>query len=173
MIELIVSISENNAIGKKNNLPWKLKSDLSHFTQISKGRLLVMGKNNYLSMKAIYDKKYPSQNRFMGLNRTALVLSDTPIENPPQNVQIVNSFDKALIIAQKRNGLIIGGGMIYKLFLQFVDKMYITKVHTTVKDADVFFPEINEAEWEIKKISEQKKDKNNEYGFSILEYTRI
>lgn len=173
MLELIVSISANNAIGKKNNLPWKLKDDLTHFTQISKGRLLVMGKNNYLSMKVIYDQKYPNQNRFIGLNRTAVVLSDTPIENPPSNVKIVNSFDDALVIAKAKDGLVIGGGMIYKLFLPFVDKMYITKVHTTVEDADVFFPEINEKEWNIKEISEHKKDKNNEFGFTIFEYTRI
>ena len=138
MLELIVSISENNAIGKKNNLPWKLKSDLSHFIQISKARLLVMGKNNYLSMKAIYDQKYPNQNRFIGLNRTALILSDTTIENPPSNVRVVNTFEEALSIAKNENGLVIGGGMIYKLFLPFVDKMYITKVHTVVEDADVF-----------------------------------
>jgi dihydrofolate reductase (trimethoprim resistance protein) len=49
---------------------------------------------------------------------------------------------------------IFGGEVIYKLFLPFVKKLYITKLHHHF-EGDKFFPQLNDEEWN--KISVEKE----------------
>ena len=45
---------------------------------------------------------------------------------------------------------VIGGGMIYKLFIEKADKLYITHVDAEFPDADTYFPVIDENIWQKK-----------------------
>ena len=66
---------------------------------------------------------------------------------------------------------VIGGGSIYKQFFPIVDYLYITKVHTTFSNADTFFPILND-EWELVHQENYKKNNDNEYDYSYLEYKK-
>ncbi len=48
---------------------------------------------------------------------------------------------------------IFGGEQIYNMFLPYVEKMYITKIHHEF-EGDTFFPEVNIDEW--KEVSVEK-----------------
>ena len=41
---IIVAISENNAIGKNNQLLWHLPADLKHFKALTAGNTIIMGR---------------------------------------------------------------------------------------------------------------------------------
>ena len=50
MINLIVAIAENNAIGIAGDLLCHLPNDLKHFKEITTGATVVMGKNTFFSL---------------------------------------------------------------------------------------------------------------------------
>src|ERR1700712_3226749 len=47
---IVVAISENNAIGKNNQLLWYLPADLKHFKNITTGHTVIMGRKTYDSV---------------------------------------------------------------------------------------------------------------------------
>ena len=49
-ISHLVAVSNNNVIGKNNDLPWKLKRDLQHFKNYTTGKTIVMGRKTYESI---------------------------------------------------------------------------------------------------------------------------
>src|SRR5690554_2907018 len=50
IISLIVAVSENGVIGKNNELPWKLSSDLKRFKYYTKGKAVIMGRKTFESI---------------------------------------------------------------------------------------------------------------------------
>jgi dihydrofolate reductase len=50
MITIIAAASENNALGKDNDLVWHLPDDFKRFKELTSGSMIVMGKNTWLSL---------------------------------------------------------------------------------------------------------------------------
>ena len=49
-INIIVAMCKNNGIGYKNNLPWRISSDLKKFRKLTIGNkknAIIMGKNTW------------------------------------------------------------------------------------------------------------------------------
>lgn len=65
--------------------------------------------------------------------------------------------------------MIIGGATIYNEFIEYSNKMLITLIEDTCKDADVYFPKINEEQWDIRMIDVYKE---NNIRYKHLEYIR-
>ncbi len=155
---LVVAISENNAIGKDNQLLWHLPADLKHFKNITTGHTIIMGRKTYDSI----GKPLP--------NRRSIVITrqkDLHIEG----VEVVNSLDAAIALCKPDEKVyVIGGAEIYKHALSFCQKIYLTRVHQYY-EADAFFPELSLEEWkEIDKIDHVTDEKNTiPYSFSTLE----
>ena len=72
-------------------------------------------------------------------------------------------------MAKDGRDVFIGGGYgIYKEALPYVDVMYITEVQLVVEDGDLFFPQLNEADFE-KSVGETLGD---EIKFTRTVYIR-
>src|SRR3989344_1573680 len=138
-ISIIVAAAENNAIGRKNDLPWKISADLKHFVEVTKGKTVLMGLNTYKSILNILGKPLP--------NRKNLILTFT--KDPSINQEQFTSFDDVLRLAEKENIFVIGGASVYKQTLPYAKTLYLTRVHTNIDDADAFFPEVSENEWKL------------------------
>ena len=69
---------------------------------------------------------------------------------------------------------IIGGSQIYELYLDRIDEIHLTRVHTR-NSGNINFPDINWSEWEEEIIEKSSKDDRNEYEttYSILKKSRI
>ena len=52
-----------------------------------------------------------------------------------------------------------------------IDEMFITLVHESY-EAETFFPEFEEENWESEIIFEQEKDTQHEAAFTVKNYTR-
>ena len=65
---------------------------------------------------------------------------------------------------------IVGGASIYKMFIDIADRLYITHIEAEDKDADVYFPEIDNNKWSKKILA---KDEDNNIKFTQVEYTKI
>jgi len=159
-ISIIVAIASNYAIGKDNDLLWHLSEDLKRFKRITGGSTIIMGRNTYLSLP-----KRPLPNRIN------VIISDIP-DDHFEGAETVDSIDAALKYCDtETESFIIGGGSIYRQFMPLASKLYITRVHQDF-EGDVFFPEIDEKEWELAEESEVQVDENNSLRYSFLTYLR-
>lgn len=157
-LSIIVAVSENNAIGKDNQLLWHLPADLRHFKSITSGHTIIMGRKTYQSI----GKPLP--------NRRNIVISRKANLQIP-GVEVVGTINDALALCNtEQEVFIIGGAEIYRQTLPYTHKIYLTRVHRYF-DGDTFFPELSTAEWqEVEKIDYLPDEKNTlPYSFSTLE----
>ena len=137
IITIIVAASENNVIGKNNDLIWRLPNDLKRFKELTSGHCIIMGRKTYESLPGILP------------NRKHIVLTRKHKNEFPENILVVNNFEEALYEARDdSNPFIIGGGEIYKSGIKFAEKIELTRVHENF-DGDTFFPKIDSDTWTL------------------------
>src|SRR5262252_7943704 len=49
-IIIVAAVAENGVIGRGNALPWRLKSDMAHFRELTMGKPVVLGRKTYQSI---------------------------------------------------------------------------------------------------------------------------
>jgi dihydrofolate reductase len=152
MISLIVAKAENDVIGSSNELPWYLPKDLKHFSQITTGHTVIMGRKTYDSIIARIGKPLPNRKNVIITKQAGFIAPDCVV---------VNSLEDAVRdVPDQEEVFIIGGAQIYKEALPMVDRLYITHVHAEPK-GDILFPEIDLSEWEkLEEMSNQKDEKH-------------
>ena len=103
-----------------------------------------------------------------------MLTSDYTYATPYDNVFIYHNLEDVIHDYTEHGGneeiFICGGEQVYKQFLPYADKLYLTIVHNTF-DADTFFPAIND-EWKVVSRQDNKADENNEYDYSFLIYEK-
>ena len=161
MIALVVAAAENNAIGKNNQLLWHLPNDLKFFKNTTWGGVVIMGRKTFESV----NKPLPG--------RTNIVITKQA-DWSAQNVIVVNSISDAIQKAKDLNFkeiFIIGGGEIYKESMLLADKIYLTKVHTTI-EGDTFFPELQMNQWKMISNKDFSSDEKHVFDYSFQEWER-
>ena len=165
-IKLIVATSENNVIGIKNDLPWHLPDDMSYFKKITTNSVVIMGRNNYLSIP----------DRFRPLkNRTNIILTTKP-DFSPKDCLIANSLEAGIELGKKEKRtdiFIICGGMVYKYAIEndLVDIIFLTRIHAHIK-GDTFFPNIDMINWKEINSRFQDKDVKHKFSFTFFKYEK-
>lgn len=156
MVNIIVAITENNAIGKDNKLLFSLKKDLQNFREVTTGQIVIMGRKTFESIGK------PLPNRV-----NAVITREKQIDG----VKIYTSLEEAIKTLNDeypdKEIFIIGGGQIYKEALDndLVDTLYMTKIKKEVLDADTYFPSIDyKKKW---RISDVKRYFENDIEFFI------
>ena len=164
ILSFIVAVAEDNAIGKNNSLPWHLPEDLKFFKRTTIGKPVVMGRKTFESL----GKPLPGRLNIVLSHNTDLAL--------PEGVLLFSNADAAIEELQKReveDAFIIGGGKVFESTLSIVDRMYITRVHTTVPDADAFFPEIDHTHWKMTWEEKHEADAQHQYSYDFQLFDRI
>jgi len=155
MISIIVAVAENDVIGKDNDLIWHLPRDMKHFKETTTGHFIIMGR-----------KTFESNGRALP-NRTNVIITRDKDFNA-EGCVVVHSLEDALKVAKDDpEAFIIGGGVIYKMALPIVDRIYLTKIHHTF-EGDTFFPELDMNEWDEVSCQDFEPDEKNKYPFSII-----
>ena len=146
MISIIAAIGKNNELGKNNDLIWNLPNDLKFFKQTTLNHPVVMGLNTYKSI----GKPLP--------NRKNIVLSDQPLEE--DGLSIYDDINKLTsdITNSDEEYFIIGGASLYSYYYPLADNMYLTMINASDNKADVYFPNIDYADWDTIKIGENSDD---------------
>lgn len=161
MISIIVAIAGNYAIGKKGDLLCHLPADLKHFKEITSGSTVLMGERTFFSLP-----KHPLPNR------RNIVLTDVAGKTF-DGAEAVYSLDELVAkISPEEEAFVIGGGMVYRQMMPRADKLYITHIHHSWEDADTFFPEIKETEWQLISAERHEADEKNPYAYTFAEYLK-
>ena len=162
VISAIVATAKNNVIGKGNNIPWYLPADLKYFKRTTLNHHIIMGRKCFQSIGHPLPK------------RTNIVISRNPFFIA-SNCLMANSIESALEIAQtngETEAFIIGGGQIYEQSQMYWDKIYLTEVDTSIEEGEVFFPKIDEKDWQLISAKAHQADEKNEYDYIFKIYTR-
>lgn len=147
---------KDRAIGFKNALLWHIPEDFKHFKETTSGHVVIMGENTYTSI----GRPLP--------NRTNIVLSIDP-NFSPEGCVVVSSIEEALAKAkevERDEIFIIGGASIYRQFLPYANRLYLTLVEGDF-EADTFFPDYSEFQKEISR--EECENGTFRFTFVILE----
>lgn len=164
MIIGIVAADNGWAIGKKNDLLYKLPADMQQFKALTMdGGVVAMGENTLLS----FPHSKPLKDRIN------IVLC--PEGHEYENCICYHSFDELTkdinIFSKRFDVYIIGGAMFYKSMLPLYDKIYVTKVDAKCEDATAYFPNLDEDEnFVITRESDTIYD--NGYNIKFVTYER-
>jgi len=160
MISIIAAVSDDLGIGKDNDLLWHIPEDLRRFKRLTTGKAVIMGKRTWESLPK---KPLPG--------RMNIVLTDIPGECIDCSVTAY-SVEEALT---KCDGIdevfIIGGGSVYRQFMEVADRLYITHVHSN-RPADIFFPEIDLRKWQVVEKTEFISEDQHRLPYSYVIYER-
>ncbi|MFN0032896.1 MAG: dihydrofolate reductase [Flavobacteriales bacterium] len=166
-VALIVAMGRNHEIGRNNNLLWHLTEDMRFFKETTLKHFVITGRKNFESIP----------QKFRPLPERVNVIVSHNADYMYEECYTCTTLEEALTLP-KENGedraYIIGGGQIYRLAMDagIVDEMYITHVEAEFADADTFFPQFNEADWDKTFIYEAFADSQNEFAFKTYKYER-
>lgn len=158
MINLVMAMDMNQAIGLGNQLPWHLPADLAYFKQLTKGKMVVMGRKTFESLPV---KPLP--------DRINVVLTRNPDFSFP-GVLVYNSVCKLMKDAENIDLYVIGGANIYKIFLPVANRLYVTHIYDTFL-ADTFL-NIDFSKWEKHWRKVGSVDEKNPYEYEFVLYRR-
>ncbi|MCW3105653.1 MAG: dihydrofolate reductase [Segetibacter sp.] len=157
LISLIVAASENNVIGKNNDLPWRLPNDMKYFKNTTWGMPVIMGRKTFESMK---NEPLPGRINIVITRQTNW---------KPEGAVVVHSWNDAMFVAKDadcKEVFVIGGGEIFKDTVKKADRIYMTRVHTII-DGDVFFPEIDEKKWKLVSKRDCVADAKHKFNYTF------
>lgn len=155
-ISLIAAIaSGNRALGKDNDLIYKIPEDLKRFKELTSGHAIIMGRKTYDSIG------HPLPNR------VNIVITRDP-NFKAETVIVVHSLEEALKqINESGEVFIIGGGQIYQEAIEMADRLYLTVVEGN-PEADTFFPDYSE----FKKVVSEESHESDGFKYKFLELER-
>lgn len=158
-ISYIVAMDRNRVIGKNNQLPWRIPADLKFFRKTTMGHTILMGRKTYESI----GKPLPGRtNVIMTQNRNYQA----------EGCEIVHSARETIErFGEKGELFVTGGAELFRLFMPYVDKMFITRIDHDF-EGDTFFPEYDETEWTLVERIQGVMDEKNPYTYFFETYVR-
>lgn len=161
MLSIIVAVAKDGVIGKDNKLIWHLPEDLKRFKRITTGKTIIMGR-----------KTFESLGRVLPNRKHVILCNDVKMDIEDENVEILGDI-KYLnkYIESEEEHFIIGGATIYKLLMPYASKMYITHINQEF-EGDVYFPKIDEKDWEVVEREKGLKDEKNPFDYEYVTYVR-
>lgn len=158
MISIIVAIAKDNVVGKDNKLLWHISEDLKRFKKITTGKKMIMGRKTFESLPGILP------------NREHIVLTrDNNFNVDSDKVTIEHDFNSVLqrYLKCEDEVFVIGGAEIYKQFLPYAKKLYLTKVDEEF-EGDTYFPGINYSNYNTEYTSEKFIDEKNGFHYTFV-----
>ena len=131
----IVAADSDWAIGKDNDLLYRLPEDMKFFRETTKGAIVIYGYNTLLS--------FPGAKPLPG--RTNIVVCpDTVDRDGILTAHDLSEIDTLLAsIPDNRPVFICGGASIYAQLIDTCDEAYVTKVAASTPGATAFFPDLD------------------------------
>jgi len=159
-ISMIAAMSHGRVIGKDNKMPWYLPADLAWFKKTTMGKPIIMGRHTHDSI----GKALPGRQNIIVSRNEVLVV---------QGCDVVHSTEMALkAVAEAPEVMIIGGALIYNLFLPYANCLYLTHIDAYFQ-GDTLFPDYEkQAQWKL--VTEEKHwpDEKNAYPYAFCKLTR-
>jgi dihydrofolate reductase len=162
-LSIIVACDLNHGIGYKGYLLFRIPEDIRRFKELTTNHTIIMGRKTFESLPNVLP------------NRHHIVITrNLKYKKTSKQVSIINNLDEAMIkLFQDLDEeiFVIGGSEIYKQFLPYCNRIYLTLVHT-ICEADTFF-DFNSKfnKFNLSKWSDRKTALPN-YDYQFLEFMK-
>lgn len=138
LLGLIAAVATNGAIGRDNQLLFRLPDDLKRFKRLTTGHPVIMGRRTWESL--------PARNRPLPGRLNIVVTRNLAWRD--EGAAVVHDLPQALHLAQgHEQAFVIGGVELFAAALPMVDVLELTEVHREA-EGDVYFPAWDRAEFE-------------------------
>lgn len=176
---IIAAVADNMAIGRDNELLWHISADMKYFRRVSMGCPIIMGYKTWLSIGCplpgrrnivITKSHFDAPESVVQVPDVASAFAAA--EEAQVNAAAAQEIQAAAAQCSAGQCFIIGGAKTYERTLAQADKLYITHVHTSVPDADAFFPTIDPAVWTLQSETPSETDPETGLQYSFAVYVR-
>ncbi|WP_346960653.1 dihydrofolate reductase [uncultured Arthrobacter sp.] len=136
---LVWAQTSTGVIGQAGSMPWRLPEDMLHFSRLTTGHPVIMGRKTWES--------FPDKYRPLPGRTNIVVTRQEDWGGTPEadGALAVKSLDDALLESQFAPGQqmvwIIGGGEIFTQSLDLADVAVVTTIDTAT-EGDTFAPEL-------------------------------
>ena len=157
-MEAIVAVFSDWGIGSKGTQQVVLKADRAHFRELTSGAAVLVGR------KTMED--FPGGKPLKGRNNIVVTRQNVEIEG----AEVVHSTEEALLAASKYDRcLCIGGASIFRQFLPYTERIFITKIDLA-PESDSYFPDLDEdPDWECTEQSPDMEEDGTVFRFCTYE----
>ncbi len=156
---LVAAMDRNRAIGRDNQLPWRLPDDLQRFKALTVDQTILMGRRTAQSL----GRALPHRRNLV-LTRSGQV--------PYAGMEAVASLDEARRRAGAAALYVVGGGEIYALALPHAGLLHLTLVDCAIERADAYFPAFDQGEWRPCWRAQHAADGRHAHAFEFVDYRR-
>lgn len=167
MISIIAAVARNGVMGRGNDLPWSLPTDLAHFRKATAGQPVIMGKNTWDSLPDAF-RPLPKRKNII-VSTTLLPDDETAVMERDDGSVIWRSLLGA-IASCHGDAWIIGGAKLYGSALEHdvVDQIILSELIDDF-EGDVFFPHFDRS---IYHETSRIPIRNDTHHYDIVTYTR-
>lgn len=165
-IALVAAVAKNGVIGRDGDLPWRLKSDLRRFKNLTWGSPVVMGRKTWESLPA-----RPLKGRVnIVVSRDIAYAAPGAVLCPDIASARAVALREAKALGQE--AMIIGGEAIYAAFMKDADILYLTEVDAE-PEGDAHFPPIDPAQWRLRDRTAVTREEGDDHDYVITFYERL
>ncbi len=164
---MIVAMDEDGFIGRGNRLPWKLSSDMTRFKELTEGdgfNSVIMGRKTWDSLP----------DAFRPLPERVNIVMSRDTDWQAEGAETALYIGRAIELAYAEGSdecWVIGGAQVYGMFLERMEEIHVTTVHTS-GSGEVKFPEWDRGEWSEEVVERVSTDENNEHDSTYSIWTR-
>jgi dihydrofolate reductase len=164
-VVMVAAMARNGAIGVRNGLPWRMRSDLKHFKAATMGKPMLMGR-----------KTFEAIGRALPGRRTIVVTRDRGFARG--GVETVASLEAGLergqALAEEMGAdevVIAGGAAIYDQAMAQADRIVLTELALDA-EGDAFFPIVPAGQWrEVSRVSHPQGE-GDDASFEVVVWER-
>ena len=151
-------MGNNRAIGLDGRMPWHLPAELQHFKRATMGKAIVMGRKTWQSI----GRPLPGRQNIVISRKPGFIA---------RGADVAGSLTAAVEISKADEIMVIGGGQLYVLALPLAQRLILTLIDIE-PEADTWFPEWDNGQWQQTEERRFQADDNNELAYRIVELTR-
>ncbi len=166
VLTIIVAAAENGVIGRDNDMPWRLSTDLKRFKALTLGKPIVMGRRTWDSI----GRPLPG--------RTIIVVSRDPGFRA-EGAETAASLEEGIALGRRLaeaagvdEVYIGGGGKIYAQALPLARRVRLTRVLASI-EGDTHFPALDPAEWRLVSSEDVPAGEKDSHATRYMVYERL
>ena len=159
---MIAAVDENNGLGYKGDLLFRIPEDLKRFKALTTGNIVIMGRKTYESLGR------PLPNR----QNIIITSQHIVIHNDCNNVHVVDSIEAAYELAEKLDGekvYVIGGGQLYTASLPWTQYLDLTEIFARADQVDAYFPDYHD----FKVLDAESHETEDGIKYRFVTYERV
>lgn len=115
---MIWAQAEDGVIGVDGMMPWHIPEDMAHFKAVTMGHTVIMGRRTWESLPP----------RFRPLEGRRNIVVTRQSDWVAEGAEVSHDPDAALALADDEETWIIGGGSLYRAFIDRADVLEVTEV---------------------------------------------